>query len=178
MTERARAAAQRFVSAALASNSSIAVAESLTGGWLASTLVDVPGVSAVFRGGVVTYQTEAKRDVLGVDAALLAEVGAVDPGVAAQMAERVRRLFSRDGDPAAIGLATTGVAGPSEQDGHPVGEVFVAASSESGTRVEHLLLTGDRESIRAQTVAAVLALAAQALDDEAAAREASGTSRE
>lgn len=99
----------------------LAVAESLTGGLVAATIVSVPGASAVFRGGVVAYATEIKASVLGVDAGLLARVGAVDPDVADAMAEGVARVLGAD-----YGVATTGVAGPDPQDGHPVGEVWVS----------------------------------------------------
>lgn len=99
----------------------IAVAESLTGGLVAATIVGVPGASAVFRGGVVAYATDVKASVLGVDPGLLGRVGAVDPDVADEMAYGVARLLGAD-----YGLATTGVAGPDLQDGQPVGTVFVS----------------------------------------------------
>ncbi|MFD4653286.1 CinA family protein [Streptomyces sp. NPDC056721] len=99
----------------------LAVAESLTGGLVAADITSVPGASRVFRGSVTSYATELKRDVLGVDGTLLAERGAVDPEVALQMATGVRRVLGAD-----WGIATTGVAGPDEQDGQPVGTVFVA----------------------------------------------------
>lgn len=99
----------------------IAVAESLTGGLVAATIVSVPGASAALRGGVVAYATEVKASVLGVDAGLLARVGAVDPDVADAMAAGVARLLGAD-----YGVATTGVAGPDPQDGHPVGEVWIS----------------------------------------------------
>jgi nicotinamide-nucleotide amidase len=99
----------------------LAVAESLTGGQLAAALTCVPGASAVFRGSVTAYATDLKAAILGVDGALLAEVGPVHAEVARQMAWGVRRVCSAD-----LGIATTGVAGPDAQDGRPVGTVFVA----------------------------------------------------
>lgn len=99
----------------------LAVAESLTGGLVASTIVGVPGASKVFRGGVVAYATDVKASVLGVDAGLLARVGAVDSDVADEMAAGVARLLGAD-----YGLATTGVAGPDPQDGQPVGTLFIS----------------------------------------------------
>lgn len=99
----------------------LAVAESLTGGLVAATIVGVPGASKVFRGGVVAYATDVKADVLGVDAGLLERVGAVDPDVADAMAIGVARLLGAD-----YGLATTGVAGPDPQDGQPVGTVWIS----------------------------------------------------
>ena len=105
----------------------LAVAESLTGGLVAAELAAVPGASKAFRGSVTAYATDLKRDVLGVDAALLDRRGAVDPQVAAQMAAGVRKVLGAD-----WGIATTGVAGPEPQDGQPVGTVFVAVDGPSG----------------------------------------------
>lgn len=132
----------------------VSVAESLTGGLLASAIVDVPGASAWMRGGVVAYATDVKRDVLGVDGALLESSGAVDEAVAAQMAEGVRRLLGAD-----VGIATTGVAGPDPQDGRPVGTVCVAVTTPEGGAATSLLLTGDRAQIRAGAVDAALTAA-------------------
>jgi len=147
--------ARELVAALAARGLTIAVAESLTGGALASAIVDVPGASAVLRGGVVAYATEAKASVLGVDADLLAAVGPVDGDVARRMAERVRLLFG-----ASLGVATTGVAGPDPQDGHAPGEVWIGLADASrdsvGTRS---LLAGDRSAIRSETVRLALAAA-------------------
>jgi nicotinamide-nucleotide amidase len=129
----------------------LATAESLTGGRLAATVVDVPGASRSMRGGVVAYATDVKGSVLGVDAALLAAHGAVHPEVARQMAERVRDVVGAD-----VGLATTGVAGPDQQDGFSPGTVHVAVATPHGTVVRTLALTGDRAQIRAATCVAVL----------------------
>jgi len=108
----------------------VAVAESLTGGLVVAALVGVPGASKVVRGGVVAYMTDLKASLLGVDEALLARVGAVDPDVAAAMARGVAVRLGAD-----YGLATTGVAGPDPQDGHPVGEVHIAVWD--ATRTDH-----------------------------------------
>ena len=129
----------------------VAVAESLTGGLLASAIVDVPGASAVFRGGVVAYATDVKRSVLGVDSELLASVGAVDPGVARQMAEGVRRVVGAD-----VGIATTGVAGPDPQDGTPVGTVCIAVVTPEGESVATHAFSGGRAAIRAAATDAAL----------------------
>ncbi|MGW7385116.1 CinA family protein [Streptomyces sp. NPDC054794] len=139
----------------------LAVAESLTGGLVAAEITTVPGASKVFRGSVTAYATELKHELLGVDATLLAERGAVDPQVAAQMAAGVRKTLGAD-----WGLATTGVAGPDPQDGKPVGTVFVAtdgpfgagSGSAGGGKVEALRLNGDRAEIRMESVRSVLAL--------------------
>ncbi|MEU6285598.1 CinA family protein [Streptomyces sp. NPDC047028] len=139
----------------------LAVAESLTGGLVAAEITSVPGASKVFRGSVTAYATGLKHDLLGVDATLLEQRGAVDPQVAAQMAAGVREALGAD-----WGIATTGVAGPDPQDGQPVGTVFVAADGPRGTvpgsagggKVEALRLNGDRTEIRMESVRSVLAL--------------------
>jgi nicotinamide-nucleotide amidase len=133
----------------------VAVAESLTGGLLAAALTDVPGASRAFVGSVTAYATDVKRELLGVDAAVLAERGAVDPEVARQLAVGVRDLLGSD-----WGVSTTGVAGPETQDSKPVGTVHVAVSApgSGGVVAQRLCLRGDRAAIRAGTVRAVLAL--------------------
>lgn len=128
----------------------VAVAESLTGGLVVSSLVGVAGASRVLRGGVVAYDSGVKRSLLGVDAALLEAHGAVHPRVARQMAKGVRRALSVDGEAADVGIATTGIAGPTSPDGQPVGTVHVAVSTPLGTRVDSLALSGDREAIRTE----------------------------
>lgn len=155
IADQIAAAARSLVAAATELGRTIAVAESLTGGLVAASITAVPGASAVFRGSVTAYATDAKASVLGVDADLLARAGAVDAEVARQMGAGVRRLFAAD-----LGLATTGVAGPAEQDGKPVGLVYVACSSDDSASVAtELRLDGDRAAIRAETVLQTLALA-------------------
>ncbi|MET7937450.1 CinA family protein [Streptomyces sp. NPDC005322] len=132
----------------------VAVAESLTGGLVAAALTAVDGASRSFRGSVTAYATELKHRLLGVDAALLAERGAVDAEVARQMARGVRSALGAD-----WGVATTGVAGPTPQDGRPVGTVHVAVAGPSD-RVTgaSLRFEGDRAGIRAQSVHAAVKL--------------------
>jgi nicotinamide-nucleotide amidase len=142
-----------------AAGQTVAVAESLTGGLVVAGLTDVAGASAVVRGGVLAYATDLKAQVLGVDEGLLARVGAVDADVAEQMASGVRSLMG-----ATYGLATTGVAGPDQADGKPVGAVYVAVVGPDTSRVRALSLSGDRGQIRANSVLAVLALLAEELD--------------
>jgi nicotinamide-nucleotide amidase len=122
----------------------VAVAESLTGGLLCSALVEVPGASAVVRGGVVAYATDLKQSLLGVDGDLLARKGPVDPDVAAQMARGVRERLGAD-----WGVATTGVAGPGPQDGVPAGTVYVGIDGPGGAQVLELDLPGGRVAVRA-----------------------------
>ena len=123
---------------------SLAIAESLTGGLLAAAITDVPGASNVFRGSITAYATDLKAELLGVPTDLLARVGAVDPDVAVAMATGVRDRLG-----ASYGLATTGVAGPDEQDGKAVGTVYVAlAHLRDSQSVVSLSLSGDRRAIR------------------------------
>jgi nicotinamide-nucleotide amidase len=131
----------------------VACAESLTGGLVCAALTDVPGASAVVRGAVVSYATDVKATVLGVDAGLLATAGAVDAEVARQMAQGVCRVLGSD-----WGVATTGVAGPDPQDGVSVGTVFVAVAGPGGSQVAAARFDGDRAAIRAAAVAAALTL--------------------
>ncbi|MFI0715269.1 CinA family protein [Streptomyces inhibens] len=146
---------------------SLAAAESLTGGLVAGALTAVPGASRVFRGSITAYATELKRELLGVDGALLAARGAVDGEVARQMAAGVRRALGAD-----WGIATTGVAGPEPQDGQPVGTVFVAVQGPDGAgAVRRLALAGDRDRIRQDTIDAVLALLLSELTENMRAQD-------
>ena len=155
--DRVRLLIERLVLA----GETVAVAESLTGGLVLSTLVNPAGASRVVVGGVVAYSTDVKSSVLGVDSGLLAERGAVDAAVVVQMADRVRAQFG-----ATIGLATTGVAGPDEQDGIAVGTVFVAVASERGDSVEEHHFGGTRDDIRLASVDAALTLLENSLRTE------------
>lgn len=130
---------------------SLALAESLTGGLLADAFVCVPGASKVLRGSIVAYATEIKHELLGVDDSLLAEVGAVDPGVAIEMAVGAANKLGAD-----VGVSATGVAGPDEQDGNPVGTVFIGIVTPHGSDVVPLQLSGTRQEIREQVVSAAV----------------------
>jgi nicotinamide-nucleotide amidase len=124
----------------------LAVAESLTGGLIASRLVNVAGASTWFRGGVVSYASQVKFDLLGVPE------GPVVSGEAAEaMALGVRKLLNSD-----VGLSVTGVAGPEEQDDQPPGTVFVGLSLAESTTHVALRLPGDRARVR--SYAAISAL--------------------
>jgi nicotinamide-nucleotide amidase len=130
----------------------IGVAESLTGGLLAAELIRIPGASAVVNGGIVAYDTELKRTLLGVDGGILNVHGAVHSDVAIQMAVGVRTAVAVGGVRADVGVATTGAAGPDPQDGQAPGTVFIGLSMGTGAWVVSLQLQGDRASIREQTV--------------------------
>lgn len=145
----------------------VAVAESLTGGLVAATLVRTPGASAVLRLGVVAYATEMKQEVLHVPAPLLAERGPVDPRTAIAMARGVRELAALDRSACTIGVATTGVAGPDPQDDHPPGEFHIGIEVETvrglvADSASHLV-TGDREAVRSAAVVAALRMLDAAL---------------
>ncbi|GAB3585350.1 CinA family protein [Calidifontibacter terrae] len=146
--------AEQLVAALRAAELTVATAESLTGGLVCAALTEVPGASAVVRGGAVTYATDTKASLLGVDAQLLAKGGPVQAEVARTMARGARRVFGAD-----VGMATTGVAGPDAQGDAPVGRVFIAVSTATGDQVEQLSCSGDRATIRATTLERVLALA-------------------
>ena len=114
-------------------NMTFSAAESCTGGELAKRFTDMPGASAFFKGGVVTYTNEAKAKLLGIDTALIEEKGAVSYEVAKAMAENVRALLGTD-----IGVGVTGLAGPDGDGVHEVGTVFVSLAVEGETFVKEL----------------------------------------
>jgi nicotinamide-nucleotide amidase len=138
----------------------LALAESLTGGLLADAFVQVPGASKALRGSVVAYATDVKHSVLGVEEDLLAQVGPVNPEVALAMAVGAANQLVAD-----VALATTGVAGPDEQDGNPVGTVFIALVTPIGSDVRALQLSGDRASIRNQAVEEAVSMLEEFLTD-------------
>ncbi len=123
----------------------LGTAESCTGGLIAKRMTDVPGSSAVFKGGVVSYCNEIKHNVLGVPQKLLDQYGAVSENVAKAMAEGARRVLNCD-----LAVSATGVAGPgSDEMGNPAGLVYVALASPEGTEVRQLQLSGaDRQRVR------------------------------
>jgi nicotinamide-nucleotide amidase len=139
----------------------LATAESLTGGLVGGALTDIPGVSAVYRGGVIVYATELKASLAGVPEDLLAAVGPVHPDTAAALATGVRERLE-----ATYGLATTGVAGPDPQAGIDAGTVYVAAAGPGAVQVRKLQLTGDRTAVRRASVQAVLELGAALVAEE------------
>lgn len=131
----------------------LAVAESCTGGWIAKTLTDVPGASAWFDRGFVTYTNAAKQDMLGVQAGCLAEHGAVSEATVRQMAEGA---LARSG--AQRSVAVSGIAGPGGGSADkPVGTVWLAwAGADMPTRASRYRFDGDRDAVRRQAVAAAL----------------------
>lgn len=121
---------------------SLGIAESLTGGLMGTRFTSVPGASDVFRGSIVSYASDVKFSLLGVPQ------GPVVTAQAAQaMAEGVRRVLGAD-----VGLATTGVAGPDEQEGQPVGTVFLGLAMDGASEAQQVKLPGDRQRIRQYAV--------------------------
>lgn len=137
----------------------LVVAESLTGGLLTAEFSRVSGASDVLLTGVVAYETSLKHELLGVSKQLLQNQGAVDPEVAAQMAEGLRvKIASKLGLELAevVAISTTGVAGPTEQDSKPVGELYICVSKGSEASVSSNVfahqLAGDRAQIQNSAV--------------------------
>ena len=126
----------------------VATCESLTGGMICAALVDVPGASRVVRGGLITYQTDTKTLLAGVDESLIAGKGVVSGEVAAAMAQGTRSRLGVD-----IAVSATGLAGPGGGTPDcPVGTVYVGVSTAKETIALHLQLTGSRDRIRTLTV--------------------------
>ena len=132
---------------------SVATAESLTGGLLAARLTDVPGASRCFVGGVIAYASHVKESVLGVPHDLVERNGVISEECASAMAAGVRERLG-----ATWGLATTGVAGPDGQEGHPVGTVWIAVAGPDVVQSRLLRLDGTRHDIREATCRATLSV--------------------
>ena len=131
----------------------ITTAESCTGGMIASRIVNVPGASAVFKQGYITYCDEAKISILGVKADTLEKYHAVSRETAAQMAEGGARTARAD-----IWIAVTGVAGPDKEDGMPVGLVYIGLFIYDKTYVKEFHFSGSRTEIRNQACEEALKL--------------------
>ncbi len=138
---------------------SLALAESVTGGLVAARITSVPGASEVFKGSVVSYATEVKQHVLGVP-----EGPVVSEEAAIAMAEGAARVLDAN-----VGLALTGVAGPTEQDGQPVGTLFVGLCIDGVSEAAHLRLPGDRDQMRQFAVISSLNMLRLRLLDRAGA---------
>ena len=130
----------------------LVTAESCTGGLIGHRLTEVPGASDYFLGGVVSYSNDAKCDLLRVPAEVLARHGAVSPETARDMARGVREVFH-----AAIGLAVTGIAGPSGGSPEkPVGTVYIGLATDQGEEVWHYQFHGNRAEIKTLTAETAL----------------------
>lgn len=146
------AAAKAVVADAVRCGVTVGTAESLTGGLIAAALTEVPGSSAVVRGGIVSYATEVKSSLLGVSSSVLDEAGVVSVDVARAMAEGAKMRLGCD-----VAIAVTGIAGPGgAEPGKPVGTVCMAVATPSGTESFEYCFVGNRQEVREQTVLAGL----------------------
>lgn len=156
MTEVPSLSAAQVIRDLRARGLTIATCESLTGGGLGAALTSISGASQVYRGGLITYASDLKTSLAGVDAVHVAAHGVINETSARQMAVGAAWTCRAD-----IGLATTGVAGPDPQDGEAPGTVWLGLALPVGwedrVRAKRLDLTGDRASIRATTVSEALA---------------------
>ncbi|KAE8149600.1 hypothetical protein BDV25DRAFT_130238 [Aspergillus avenaceus] len=140
-------------------NQTLGVAESLTGGGVMAAITSVSGSSAVFYGGVVSYATPLKQEILGVDGQLIAREGVVHAEVARQMAMGARKVTAHGDNETTWGVGTTGVAGPSLQDNKSPGTVYIGIASSGGAWAwGPFNFTGDRDEIRRVTVREALCL--------------------
>ncbi|HEX6151729.1 nicotinamide-nucleotide amidohydrolase family protein [Nocardioides sp.] len=139
----------------------LATAESLTGGRLAALVTAVPGASRVYVGGVVSYATAVKQDLLGVPELVVERHGVISPECARAMAEGARHRLS-----ATYSISTTGVAGPDPQEGHPPGTVFVGIAGPGGVTALALELAGSRSTIQDRTCTEALEAVADILRRE------------
>ncbi|MCK7636840.1 nicotinamide-nucleotide amidohydrolase family protein [Corynebacterium sp. P7202] len=150
-----RGLAAEVVGALREEGMTVAFCESLTAGLAAAAVAGVPGASSVLRGGLVTYATDLKTTLAGVDGRVIAEHGVISGHCATAMAGGARDTCLAD-----WGVALTGVAGPDPQDGHPVGEVWIGIAAPTGdrwaVRAGGGRLVGDRDAIRSRAVVVAL----------------------
>ena len=146
----------------------VATAESITGGRLGDLLSAAPGASETYLGGVVSYATSLKTGVLGVREETVQRHGVVSAECAAEMAEGARRLAGAD-----FAVSTTGVAGPTSQEGKPVGLVFVGVAGPAGVQTARFDLDGDRAEIREKAVWAAVDRVLEAVKSGSVEREVS-----
>ncbi len=135
----------------------LATAESCTGGGIGAALTGIPGSSAIYKGGVISYTNEIKQNVLGVDGSLLEQHGAVSEPVAIAMAQGARNLLKTD-----VAVSVTGLAGPDGDDrGNPVGLVYIGYADSKTAICKKCFFTGDRDSVRQQAIESALAVILQ-----------------
>lgn len=132
----------------------LVTAESITGGGIGAALTEVPGSSSVYKGGIISYCDEVKASALGVAPELLLKKGAVSAEVALQMAIGARERLRAN-----VAVSVTGLAGPDgDEFGHPVGTVFIGYADGAGAMSRGYSFSGNRESVRTQTIRAALEL--------------------
>lgn len=135
----------------------LVTAESCTGGGIGAALTAIPGSSAVYIGGIISYTNWVKENLLGVDGELLTQYGAVSEQVAEAMADGVRRQLQAD-----VAVSVTGLAGPGGDDfGNPVGTVYIGYCDDKKLFVKKFLFSGDRETVRQEAIIAALNLILQ-----------------
>ena len=132
----------------------LATAESCTGGGIGAALTAVPGSSAVYKGGIISYTNWVKHNLLGVDEAILETFGAVSAPVAEAMAVGARKALQAD-----IAVSVTGLAGPGgDEFGNPVGRVYIGYADEKRSTTREFTFEGDRDAVRRQAVEEALKL--------------------
>jgi nicotinamide-nucleotide amidase len=157
------ALAKESVTICLEKNVTFGTAESCTGGLISASVTDVPGASAAFFGGVVSYDNSVKRGILGVQTETLERFGAGSEETAREMANGALKVLGVD-----FTVAVTGIAGPGGgTPKKPVGLVYIAAASEKGVTVTENHFDGDREAVRLQTVQKALSLLIEKVKNEA-----------
>jgi nicotinamide-nucleotide amidase len=158
--------ASEIINSLRAQNKKLIFAESITGGLLVDAFISVPGASDVVLGSEVTYASDLKSALLGVDETLLEAEGAVNREVAIQMAKGAAAVAQGATDLSAetiFAVSTTGNAGPDAQGGQPVGKAFVAVVHGTRTKAIELSLTGSRLEIRQAVVEAAIHLLGEQL---------------
>ena len=148
------ATAEKLVKILVEKRLTCATAESCTGGGVGYAITSVSGASAVFWGGVISYDNSVKRDLLGVPAEILETKGAVSPECAAAMAEGARKRTCTD-----LAVSITGIAGPGGGSAEkPVGLVWFGVASKSGAVTDKKIFSGDRDAVRASAIEHALRL--------------------
>ncbi len=156
--EPTRAAAEQLLQTCRRRGLGLATCESITGGGIGWALTSVPGASDVFRGGLITYASELKARLAGVDPAFIAEHGVINERTAREMANGAARACGAD-----VAISATGTAGPLGQDGTAPGTVWIGIRTPDGTAAHRLLAGGGRAQIRRAAIRRALQLAAGTL---------------
>ena len=135
----------------------LVTAESCTGGGIGAALTAIPGSSAVYKGGIISYTNWVKENILGVDGAVLLEHGAVSGPVAEAMAVGARKILNAD-----ISVSVTGLAGPDGDDrGNPIGLVYIGYADCNHVKCVKCFFTGNRDQIRQQAIETALSIVLQ-----------------
>ena len=152
--------AEKLVKVLTAKKLTCATAESCTGGGVGYAITSVSGASAVFWGGIISYDNSVKRDVLGVPAEILETKGAVSSECASAMADGARRSLKTD-----LAVSITGIAGPGGGTAEkPVGLVWFGVASKAGVRAEKMIFSGDRDTVRSSAIEHALGMLLEAAD--------------